>query len=562
MDYAYPVCSAYVWGNIVVLLDIHNQVAVGGYVVKFGESQYIHGLHEPGGEHLHKDKPGWILNTHELGHNPDNHAGCDYQQWTNQGFGIIARLNNGYGDVGTIPLKQFYVDFAKRTANFVAASPACGIFIIGNEMNHSQERPSGIPISADDYFNCFKQCYAEIKKARSDAQVLMGPVAPWNIETGDWLEYFESLLYLARQVDIIDGVALHAYTHGTDPSLIFKDDDIRHGWNWQFHIYRQQLGVAAKYALDVPIYITEVNPVEPGWLTANTGWYQNAVKDVNAWNEVNQCQVVRSVIAYRWPLRYDQPQYAIETRPGVQEDFKQAVALGYKWTSDTGNGDDNMGLQNPSYEPPAIAPPGYGNVLVAEFWKAWWSTTKWPEQDQDPNRLLVQPEYKVIDFPERVIHGHYAQCMFVQHKLMNAGVMQRVRVGKGAKARFTVPAQCWCSDSDNPLSDDWEMYGRVGIDVYGVEHPMISQDIPNAVWGAWTKLTCKYQLLYIEATALADYITVYTHFWNKYAPKHADAYIDNAILEYGIDPQPPTPTQPGKWNVDLHITGTIEFISD
>lgn len=529
-------------------------------MLKFGKSEtrYIHGLHEPGGESLHKDKPGWILFTHELGRDPSNHTGYDHLPWTNQGFGAISRLNHGYGNAGTIPQKQYYNDFARRVANFVAASQGCFIWIIGNEPNHSQERPDKISISADDYFSCFRQCYAEIKKVQPNSQVLLTPVAPWNIETGSWLDYFKRLLYLAQQENLIDGIALHAYTHGTDPSLIFQDDDIRHGWNWQFHVYRQQLAAATKYALDVPIYITEVNPVEPGWVNSNTGWYQNAVKDVNEWNKTNPRQIVRSVIAYRWPLRHDQPQYAIETRPGVQEDFKQAVKLGYTWTEDIG--DDDMGLQNPSFEPPAKAPSGYGNVLVAEHWKAWWSTKKWPDQDQDPNRPIAQPEYKVLSFPERVIHGQTAQCMFVQHKLMNAGLMQRVQVGKGAKVKFTLPTQCWCSEKDAPLSDDMEMNGRVGIDVRGVEHPMVSDSFPEATWGEWLRLSHKYQALYVEAIAQAEYVTVYFQTWNKYAAKHNDAYVDSATLEYSIGPAP-APIG-GYYKVNLQVTGTIEYVPD
>ena len=41
--------------------------------------RYIYGLHEPGGEYLmeRKGKPGWIVFTYGLGHDPNNHHGQD-----------------------------------------------------------------------------------------------------------------------------------------------------------------------------------------------------------------------------------------------------------------------------------------------------------------------------------------------------------------------------------------------------------------------------------------------------------------------------------------------------
>ena len=68
-------------------------------------------------------------------------AAADYSRWADQGFGIIARLNNGYEPNGTIPLSSRYADFAQRCANFVRNSRGCHIWIIGNEMNFAVERP-------------------------------------------------------------------------------------------------------------------------------------------------------------------------------------------------------------------------------------------------------------------------------------------------------------------------------------------------------------------------------------------------------------------------------------
>ncbi len=110
------------------------------------ESEYLFGLHDPGGERymIEAGKPGWILFTEGIGHDPNNRSGFDYRPYSNQGLGIITRLNNGYYPEGTIPNSRDYADFARRCANFVASSPGCKIWIIGNEMNYRIERPAAI----------------------------------------------------------------------------------------------------------------------------------------------------------------------------------------------------------------------------------------------------------------------------------------------------------------------------------------------------------------------------------------------------------------------------------
>lgn len=118
------------------------------------ESQWIFGLHDPGGEQimLAANKPGWIVFTEAVGHDPRNRNGHDYRSYSGRGLGVICRINNGYHPAGTLPLSRYYGDFAQRCANFVAASPGCRLWIIGNEPNYEIERPAstsrgGIPQS-------------------------------------------------------------------------------------------------------------------------------------------------------------------------------------------------------------------------------------------------------------------------------------------------------------------------------------------------------------------------------------------------------------------------------
>ncbi|MFO7632821.1 MAG: M23 family metallopeptidase [Caldilinea sp.] len=211
------------------------------------DSPYIFGFHDSGGEGImaQAGRRGWILFTEAVGSNPNDLSGADYRPYSDQEFGVIVRINNGYGSVGTIPTPDRYAEFARRVANFVAASPGCRIWIIGNEMNHSQEWPEGSavrlasapasalledatdelalgpthdpfgrtsptrfsaltpqestpfgalgaavgnsgrrPILPADYVRCFRFCRDAIHAlpGHGDDLVVVGAVAPWNAE--------------------------------------------------------------------------------------------------------------------------------------------------------------------------------------------------------------------------------------------------------------------------------------------------------------------------------------------------------------------------------------------
>ena len=108
------------------------------------ESEFLYGLHEPGGESIMRDAGcrGWILFTEEIGSDPSHQGGSQsYGGLSAEGFGIMVRLNNGYYPNGTIPHSSKYEGFAQRCAHFVRNSPGAKIWIIGNETNFTVERP-------------------------------------------------------------------------------------------------------------------------------------------------------------------------------------------------------------------------------------------------------------------------------------------------------------------------------------------------------------------------------------------------------------------------------------
>jgi len=304
--------------------------------------RYIFGLHEPGGEHLMEQagKPGWIVFTHALGRNPNDRSGQDYRPWSDRGFGIIARLNHGYGTAGTIPQPQHYAAFAQRVRNFCAYSSGCHVWIIGNETNHAQERPDGQLITPDRYAECYIQCRQQIHGLpdREHDQVVLAPVAPWNNtttypgnESGDWVTYFADIIHAVRnRGGTIDAFALHTYTHGRDPRLVFSEQRMAAPFEhrrFHFRAYRDFMAAIPSDLRHLPVYITETDQNE-AWDTVNRGWVRSAYKEIDTWNAMPDNQQIRALVLYRWP-RYDR--WYIEGNTAVIEDLAAAMQNEYTW---------------------------------------------------------------------------------------------------------------------------------------------------------------------------------------------------------------------------------------
>ncbi len=305
---------------------------------------YIFGMHDRGAEHLmrEKGKRGWVLLTERIYADPNNHNGSDYTDLTNQGLGVIVRLNYSYGEDGTIPFSSEYDNFARRCGNFVLASPGCHIWIIANEMNLSAERPRPPTwpveqvITAELYATCFKKCRAEIRRrpGHEDDQVVIGAVGPYNPETGDYIKYFAKILELVGTE--VDGISLHAYTHGQDPALVFSEEKMRppfQNYNFHFRTYRDFLAVVPPSLRDRPVYITEANQYA-AWKDQSTGWMRNAYQEINDWNQNPNNQPIQALLPFRWRIENNQDPkqvgWAIENKPGVQDDFRSAMNFEYR----------------------------------------------------------------------------------------------------------------------------------------------------------------------------------------------------------------------------------------
>jgi hypothetical protein len=163
--------------------------------------QSIYGIHDVEGLGFLQQNGcrGWLVHSVSVW----NDAPADYSALVNAGCRVIVRLNNGYGSTGTIPVPSGYDNFARRCADWVAGSRGAKLFIIGNEMNISAERPGGQPIVPSNYVSCFSKCRTAIqaKPGFANANVIPGAIGPYNIETnysgnptGDWVRYFQDVL--------------------------------------------------------------------------------------------------------------------------------------------------------------------------------------------------------------------------------------------------------------------------------------------------------------------------------------------------------------------------------
>ena len=315
------------------------------------DSPYLYGIHEPGGEQYMADAGvrGWILFTEAIGADPNDTGGKNFGAWADQGFGILVRLNHSYSPDGTIPPASRYGDFARRCANYVRNSNGAHIWIIGNEMNYSIERPGvraeggrlinpGETILPAMYANCYRQCRNAIRGlvGHETDQVIVGAPAPWNSETkydgnpdGDWCKYLTDILTILGSSQC-DGIAIHAYTHGVNPELIYNNygmDAPFQNRQYNFRAYRDFMQAIPASMRALPVYLTESDQNDP-WADTNNGWIQRAYGEIDAWNKVAGNQKIRAVILYRWP-RIDR--WYIEGKAGVIEDFKQALTYKYNW---------------------------------------------------------------------------------------------------------------------------------------------------------------------------------------------------------------------------------------
>jgi hypothetical protein len=152
------------------------------------------------------------------------------------------------------------------------------------------------------------------------------------------------------------------------------------------------------------------------------------------------------------------------------------------------------------------------------------------------------PEYKPLPATldaRRVVDGETAQCWFLNWAVMDAGVYQLVRTAQaGAWYRFSVSAQAWCDEGNDPRVSQGEMYVALGIDPYGRTEPFGM----GVLWSRWAWVSADHERVESPIVqAQGGLVTVYVRAWNKWRLRHNDVYVDAArldLVELGGEPGP------------------------
>lgn len=273
---------------------------------------------------------GWSVITEEIGDDPSRVVYHDYSNLAPYNVTPIVRLNFSHHGKGTIPLPDRYDQFAQTCANFVGGARGCQHWVIGNEPNLRGERFGDIPVTPEQYAQCFAKVRAAIKQRGVQHQVIVGAVAPYNVDTGPWMEYWASVLKAIDALGGADGLALHFYGRSSMPAAITSDakmDAPFQMYHNGFRAYRDFLSPSVIPAAmrHLSVYGTETDQLN-AWRDENTGWVQAAYAEVAAWNDVPGTQKIVCLALYRWS-RDDQ--WFIEGKNGVIADFQAAVGRGY-----------------------------------------------------------------------------------------------------------------------------------------------------------------------------------------------------------------------------------------
>lgn len=339
------------------------------------ECPYLYGIHDHDPaptEYLNHIKQygvtgGWITATVAVGHNPNDQSGVDFTPFANAGHTVICRINNGYCDVGTIPLPEYYADFAQRCANFVSNSPGCNIWVIGNETNLAVEWPPRnghkAYVSPESYAQCFRLCYNAIKAVRPNDKVVCQAIAPFGGPYGsgtvcgythdacpiNWVTYMNQMLTAIKSTGGIDGIALHINSRGYTYADIHSTQKVNAGGQmlyFSFYVYKDWIDYGIPTDLyHLPLYVTECNGVyywkggHPENPTSHyePGWMQEIYAEINRYNQQARTEgkpIFRCINMYRWCAYCDDWNIDGASNPyksQILSDLDQAVSQKYRW---------------------------------------------------------------------------------------------------------------------------------------------------------------------------------------------------------------------------------------
>ena len=333
-------------------------------------AQNLYGVHDMVREWIDEiaipsGKSFWGLSVHSIGMDPNNTSN-DLPLYNPSSKRIvqIARLNHAYdGHNGTFPQREpydryawgsspNYINFAKRVARFiVSATKACQAanikpcynWILGNEPNLTGERPQGQVITAEMAAELYTIVWKEVHGGTSvhehaKHRLWVAAVAPYNIDTGDWIKYQLDMMNIIHTTGGItpDAFTGHAYTRGGNPAMVAGSQKMNPPFSDRYSGFRTFEDLLMKgtphWASQLPFLITEFDEYD-AWVDENTGAVKAAYTCVDSWNHLIDTgpvyNPVQGLVMYRYPdIQGDK--WGFENKNGVKQDFKEAVNIGYK----------------------------------------------------------------------------------------------------------------------------------------------------------------------------------------------------------------------------------------
>jgi len=510
--------------------------------------EYLHGLHagsvtdgrESTGPSNPALKPWWVVFTEAVGTETAQPA-RDYRWWQEGGHGVIVRLNHGYGSAGTLPDPDRYAAFARAATRAVAASRGCKIWIVGNEPNHSAEWPGGLAIPPENVAAVYAAIRAAVHRLEGHDEdlMLLPAVAPWNVESGDWLAYMERMMDQAARMGGYDGVALHTYTHGSDPALITSArtmDPPYEDRHYEFRAYREMMALVPD---GTPAFITETNPgagTARAWPERHTLWIDEAHREIVTWNRLRPEKAIRCLACYRWP---EIDEWSMADKAGTAEAWEDVASTGYKWQQ-AEDEEEPMVIRD-GFEDGFHAFGGDEHLTIPAGWGVAWVDGEKP----GPVRPECKPEIKGRDKGIRT--GTYGAKIAHSYSFFDAALYRSFRVPRGAVVR----ASAWTTAESGGL-----LACQVGIDPIGGG----GGDFGDAevVWGEWWGTGNEgfhpydWHRVMAEATAESDQVTVFLRCKSDNPVQTNAGFFDDFELSYeGETPEPPTPPPSG--SIQEHI---------
>jgi len=500
-------------------------------------SEVLYSVHDIGGERILLDAgvKGSIVDAVQVGHDPNNTEGADYRFLAEKDIQVFCRVDNSYHANETIPDPEHYGDFATRVASFVKNTQGCDFFVIANEPNMGG-------FDAFSYAECFDAVYKKAKAARPDAQILLGAVAPWNATMGDWVQYQRDMI---ESVEAFDGVVLHAYTHGSDPDLVFSDATMDWPYEDRFYNFRVYRDFCSVVPAGSAIYILETDQ-DVAWADVNSGWVKNVYEEINEWNSTHGQHVIRAVTLFRWQNTGDK--WSFGDKEGVKADLRDAMTRGHTWPDkETDMPEEWIEIVRDHFNEfhdqddidELTIPVGADGVEYVVDWREEPGDGNFDRPECDSRDLRDGDDGVDPDSPP------LSAAVFKPHSTLEGALYRSVPVQPGRRVRFRFRA--WIISKEQENDNDGAMGTRAGIDPSGG----IYYKAGSVQYGEWFDVREKPQNQRVwtwiyspEVIAQTDRIHVFLWYSADFAVDLNAIHFDQVIVEMLTDDPVDPPVEP------------------